>query len=372
MIWNREEYISLMTFGDIPRPMFVELFGPLIGLDEEWAAQGATKDEIDMVAFDFDSVRRMDCGLKTGILGGFAPAVLEENDRFIIERDQLGRVTKLPKGYATIALPLTFPVKGWEDWEKLKPFYTFSEDRIDTGQLARAAKAQKKGTLVTADIPGGFDTLRELMGEETCCVMCYEDPGLVEDILTTVRDTAVRCLERAADVLTIDNLGVHEDMAGKSGPLFGPKQVREFIKPYYLAAWDVAKSSGCKIFCQDSDGQMTPVVDAFLESGLTVMYPCEPAAGMDIVSLRRKYGGKLAFKGGIDKFAVRGGRAAIDKELEYKLQPLMHKGTVFGLDHRIPGGTPIEDYRYYVDTAREILGIPPRKPGQTGWERMAF
>ena len=47
-------------------------------------------------------------------------------------------------------------------------------------------------------------------------------------------------------------------------------------------------------------------------------------------------------------------------------------GVVFGLDHRIPNGTPIENYRYYVDTAREILGLPQRDLKSKGWARMAF
>ena len=62
MKWNREEYIELMTFGKIERQMFVELFGPLIGLDEEWRKQGATEDEINMLAFDFDYVPIVGCG----------------------------------------------------------------------------------------------------------------------------------------------------------------------------------------------------------------------------------------------------------------------------------------------------------------------
>ncbi len=139
MIWNREQYISLMTFDDIPRPMFTELFGPLIGLDEQWRAQGAAEDEIGMTAFDFDYVKRVDCGLRTGLMGGFEPAVLEENERFIVKRDELGRTTKLPKGYATIALPLNFPVKDRQDWERLKPFFAFTQERIDRAQLERAA-----------------------------------------------------------------------------------------------------------------------------------------------------------------------------------------------------------------------------------------
>ena len=63
--------------------------------------------------------------------------------------------------------------------------------------------------------------------------------------------------------------------------------------------------------------------DSFIECGVNVFYPLEPAAGMDIVELRKKYGNKIAFKGGIDKHALRGTKEDIRKELEYKLQPLM-------------------------------------------------
>jgi uroporphyrinogen-III decarboxylase len=103
------------------------------------------------------------------------------------------------------------------------------------------------------------------------------------------------------------------------------------------------------------------------------MHPFEPAAGMDIVQVRKKYGKKLVFRGGIDKHVLRKDKEDIRRELEYKMQPLMKDGgVVFGLDHRIPNGTPIENYRYYVDTGREILGLPPRDPKKRGWSRMAF
>jgi len=60
-------------------------------------------------------------------------------------------------------------------------------------------------------------------------------------------------------------------------------------------------------------------------------------------------------------------------ELECKLQPaLTSGGCVFSLDHRIPNGTPIENYRYYVDLGREMLGLPPLGKERRGWQRMAF
>ncbi len=53
------------------------------------------------------------------------------------------------------------------------------------------------------------------------------------------------------------------------------------------------------------------------------------------------------------------------------MQPLMREGgVVFGLDHRIPNGTPLDLYRYYVRRGRELLGLEPNP--QPSWGRMAF
>jgi len=37
------------------------------------------------------------------------------------------------------------------------------------------------------------------------------------------------------------------------------------------------------------------VIDSFLEAGVNCMHPMEPAAGMDIVKVREKYGAALPF-----------------------------------------------------------------------------
>jgi len=373
MRFTREQYLDLMTFNNPERPMFVELFGPLVGLDEEWRSQGATQDEIAMVAFDWDWVDVVGCGANTYPRGGEQARVIEETDEHVIKRDRFGRIMKLCKGTATIALPLSFPVATMDDWLKLKPMFTYAEDRVNLDEARAAKEKQKRGALVRAGIPGGFDMPRELMGDELACVAYYEQPELMHDILDTMTDTAVRVLERVADVVTIDQLSVHEDLAGKSGPLIGPKQIEEFVGPYYRAAWDVVRSRGTKIFQQDSDGNVNPVISAFLDAGLTNMYPMEPAAGMDVVEVRKKYGRRVAMSGGIDKHVLRRTKNEIRDELEYKMQPLMREGgMVFGLDHRIPNGTPIENYRYYVDTGREILGLPARNGSSRGWRRMAF
>lgn len=373
MKFNKTDYINIMTFGDFERPMLCELMGPLAGLPEEWKAQGATDSELDLTAFNFDYVPVTNICIG-GFINGLKPVVLEETSEHRIERDEMGRTTKLCKASATIPLPLDYPVTDMDSWLKLKPHYEFIEERINPDFIEQVATKSAEGHLTIFHIPGGFDEPRQLMGEEELCIAFYEQPELIHDMLSTMQTTALKILKHLSGRIQIDQLSVHEDMAGKSGSLIGPLQIKEFIKPYFSKVWHAAQENGARIFDMDSDGNMNSVIDAFLDCGLTAMYPMEPAAGMDIVQLRKKYGNRLSMKGGIDKHVLRRSKKEIRNELEYKLQPMMQAGgMIFGLDHRIPNGTPLENYRYYVATARELLGTPHVDTTTPGaWSRMAF
>ena len=370
MRYGNTEYIDLMTFRG-GRPMLCELFGPLVGLSDEWAAQGASSDEISLEAFGFDSVERIDAGGHCGFFGGPKEVVLEENDRFLITRDRMGRTMKLPKGVASIALPMDFPVRTMDDWRRIKPHFVFNEKRVDSAAAGYAAQRRLHGALVLLWVPGAFSTARDLMGDEALCYAFYDQPALLHDILSTFAETSVRVIRRLCGHVTLDNLCVSEDLAGKSGPLLSPEHVKTFFAPYYQAVWDAAREAGATLFSQDSDGFVEPVMEAFMACGVNVFYPCEPTAGMDIARLRQRFGKRCAFKGGIDKLALLGSFDAIERELQHKLaDPALGSGMVFGLDHRIPGGVPIENYRFYVRRAREILGMPQPEPAKH--IRMAF
>ena len=353
---ERDEYLDHMTFRRNERPLFTEIFGPIIGLKEEWEQQGATPAELDFSAFVYRNEARGSVPVNTGRNGGYPEELIEETEEHKIWRDGLGRTMKLPKGYATLALPQDFPVRTMDDWLRIKPWYEFSEARLAGIWQTAAKRHRAENKVVTVEIPGGFDEPRQLLGEEALCIAYYEQPELIHDILNTIGDTAFRVLDRVSAHVQIDLLFVHEDMAGISGPLAGPTQVREFIAPYYRQIWDLLCDRGARLFDQDSDGDMKPVIDAFLEAGVNCMHPMEPAAGMDIVKLREKYGTQLAFYGGIDKHVIRRSKAEIVAELEYKIPPMVRTGgNVLALDHRIPNGTSLENYKFYLDKAWEIL-----------------
>jgi len=356
MIWDREKYLAHCRFQYTGDEMFTEIFGLLVGLEDQWGSQGATKEEIDLTAFDWDKTLSTGCPVDLKAITGIKQGIIEDNSEFTINIDHMGRKTKLIKKAATIPLPLDYPVKNADDWHKIKHWYEFNENRVDREALLSTAKMREQGYLVHLWIPGGFDEPRQLMGDENLCIACYEQPDLIEDILDTIGETVHKVLERVTDVLTIDVLETHDDMAGKSGPLFGPAQVDRFMKPYYRKVWDFLSQSGCTLFCQDSDGNISPIINNLLECGVNFIYPNEPAAGMDIVEIRKRYGDRICLKGGIDKFSLLGSKDDIRKELEYRINSLTKGGgTIFALDHRIPNGVHIDNYRYYAKLIKEML-----------------
>lgn len=360
---GREEYLDHMTFRVNTRPLFTEPFGPIVGLKEEWASQGATPDEINMSAFCYRHPAEGRIPVHTGWLGGPEEEILAETDAEIIARDRYGRRVKLPKGFATIALPLDYPVRTMDDWLKLKHHYEFSEERFAPGWEEIAREHLAVGRIVSIAIPGGFDEARELMGDAEVCMAYYTQPELIRDILQTIGDTAYRVLDRVSATVQVDQLTVHEDMAGRAGPLIGPRQMRQFVVPYYRRIWDLLRGRGARLFWIDSDGDITPILPQLIEGGINVIFPVEPVGGMDIVKLREQYGAQLAFIGGLDKHVLRRSREEIVAELEYKIPPMVRSGAcMLGLDHRIPNGTPIAAYRFYHAKAWEILERETAKP----------
>ena len=81
------------------------------------------------------------------------------------------------------------------------------------------------------------------------------------------------------------------------------------------------------------------------------------AAGNDIAKYRKVYGKNLLMSGGIDKRALARGKRAIDSELEQKIPYALDGGYVPTIDHGIPADVPYENFAYYWQRKKELLGI---------------
>jgi uroporphyrinogen-III decarboxylase len=117
-------------------------------------------------------------------------------------------------------------------------------------------------------------------------------------------------------------------------------------------------------FCQnkidrimiDSDGNIQPILDLIIESGITGHWPLEVNAGMDVREIRSKYGKKLFLGGNFDKREIEKGGEAMRKEIDSKLPPLKESGGYIpGLDHDVPVSFTLERFKEYADYLKKQL-----------------
>ena len=75
---------------------------------------------------------------------------------------------------------------------------------------------------------------------------------------------------------------------------------------------------------------------------------------MDVVRLRKKYGKRIGFFGGIDKRALAGTREQIKAEVVPKLEACWAEGGFIpACDHAIPPDVSFDNYRYFRELVCE-------------------
>jgi hypothetical protein len=85
------------------------------------------------------------------------------------------------------------------------------------------------------------------------------------------------------------------------------------------------------------------------------LFPVEVTAGCDINEWQVKYP-TLGLMGGIDKRALAQGPEAIDQELR-RIQPAVERGRYIpDLDHLIPDDVSWENYCYYAEVLKKLVG----------------
>ena len=89
-----------------------------------------------------------------------------------------------------------------------------------------------------------------------------------------------------------------DDIAFKSGTMVSPGWMKKHYFPLLRNTVDAMHAAGKKVMFH-SDGNLNPIMDELVDTGINVLNPIEVAAGMDLLDLHKRYP-KLIFAGGID------------------------------------------------------------------------
>ncbi|MFW6162288.1 MAG: uroporphyrinogen decarboxylase family protein, partial [Planctomycetota bacterium] len=133
------------------------------------------------------------------------------------------------------------------------------------------------------------------------------DVKLRPDLLRAIADrihhinvtVVLKVLEQVGEYTDIVSTG--DDFGHSTAPYMSPEDFGALVTPYYADLIGQIKSRWPHVrFYLHSHGQIMPLVGQLADCGVDILNPILPLDHMDPVSLKREFGGRLAFEGGID------------------------------------------------------------------------
>jgi len=154
----------------------------------------------------------------------------------------------------------------------------------------------------------------------------------------------------------VDRIFISEDMAYKEKVMIGPFMTRKFLLPAWSRWVSEGKQAGVRLFDMDSDGRIDELIPIWIDAGFNVCDPIEVAAGCDINALRQRFGGKMAYRQGVDKRCIAKGGKAIEDELARIAPVVRDGGYIPGCDHGVPFDISWPDFIHYGRLLAEMTG----------------
>ena len=125
--------------------------------------------------------------------------------------------------------------------------------------------------------------------------------------------------------------------------------------PCYDRIAAFARAHGVRLISVDTDGDCSELVPLMMRHGVNVFFPFEVQAGNDILTYRKQYP-TLGIMCGLDKRALAGTRADIDREVERARAMIQQGRYVPGFDHLIPPDVGWENFQYAATRLRQVCG----------------
>jgi uroporphyrinogen decarboxylase len=337
-------------------PIAVSPWGATV---ERWKREGHIKEGED-VAEHFGQDLRSGGWLNSVVHLDFEAVVVEETEETILRLDGNGATLRQHKLHDSTPEHVDFTVKDRATWEEhAKPFLIGVDRRRIPFEGYREAKrfaAEKQRFFCWAGV-APFEQMHPLCGHEYMLLGMAEDPDWVSDMVMTYARLTLHHLEVLfAEEGAPDGMFFYEDMGFKNRPFMSPAMYQEIMEPGHELVFQYAHSLGCKVIVH-SCGYVAPLVPGLIRAGMDCLQAMEVKAGMDLPTLFRQFGDRIAFYGGVDVRAlISNDRARIDAEMDAKILPVLRGGGGYILhsDHSEPPEVDYATMRYFVDRGRQM------------------
>ncbi len=323
------------------RPLFTELIGRTPDVYN-------ARDAMDLtVAMGFDGV-----WIPYGCFSGWSPPKISDN----VYKDEWGTTFQQDDSAWPIDAPIAFPLKAREDLRGYVPPDPMADGRLDeiTTAVAINHELGDKAVAILGGVIGPLTLTWFLIGYENLCISLYDDPGFLAELVEIAVDFAVKAIDRMAKA-GVDAMALSDDYGASAQGLLRPQQFRAIYKPGLKKIIDSIKANNLPVFLHCC-GRVYDYLDDLVEIGIDAYHPLQRTAGMDLATVKKRYGDRICLVGNIDSSRTLpfGSLEEIETETHEALRIAgPGYGYILASDHSLHDGIPAANIIHMFQVARK-------------------
>jgi uroporphyrinogen decarboxylase len=235
-------------------------------------------------------------------------------------------------------------------------------EEIDVeGYARRAEEARASGLAV---LGGAWATLftaaRRSMGEARYLTAMLDQPDLIGRLVEQAADCYLAINQKLFDqcAASLDIFFFGSDFGTQSSLFISRDLVRRFFLPHMKRLVEQAKGYGLKVM-HHSCGAVFDLIPDFIECGIDMLDPVQVAAhGMSPSALAQRFGGEIAFHGGISTQTLlpHATPEQVRVEVQDTLRAFQGCGYVLGPDQWLMADVPYENMEAIYHGLRQDRG----------------
>lgn len=200
-----------------------------------------------------------------------------------------------------------------------------------------------------------FEIAWQLRGMQEFLIDLAATPEIPHYIMGRLGEVYVENTRRVLDLIgdRLDMVYFYDDVATQNSLMISPDMWRSFVRPHHARLVELAHARGLKVMYH-CDGAIYPLIPELIDLGIDLLNPIQPdAKNMDGRKLKREFGDRLAFHGGIDinHTLPQGTPDEVRAEVRDRVHNLgLGGGYVMASSHHIQPDTPVENILAMYET----------------------
>ncbi|MFA7158136.1 MAG: uroporphyrinogen decarboxylase family protein [Kiritimatiellia bacterium] len=235
-----------------------------------------------------------------------------------------------------------YPVNDRAGFEK---FRWPSPDMIAFDEFHAVARALPEGMKMIGQTGGIFEMAQQVCGYENLCLFLADDRQLAAMLFERIGRLYLHVYEGMAGIRDVGAVVISDDLGFKTQTLVAPRDLREFVFPWYEKIAGIAHGYG-KPCIMHSCGNLAAVMDDLIDKvGIDAKHSYEDAI-LPVTEAKKKYGKRIAILGGLDVDRLCRSTPA---EIALFASQLIDEcgadgGYALGSGNSIPDYVPVENY----------------------------